>query len=423
MNDRHADGAGLNWGRLIPEIVAFLVMATVLLFVRHQFRGLVEPALLNAWLAFMAGCVAARVASVGYALTTGKGAPPAQSRGPGGPAITLAFCAGIVASVWILMPAADPLLRLVMIILCMWFIAMVIILNPDRWSVFGSLAVVASMASFALVYRLPYAIALAGFLVMEGVALVMIRRMTLRSAKAMQAALAIVQAERDAKTRFIASASHDLQQPLEAARLYFDQAVACDDRALRARAIAGARAAFASTQKLLESMLDHLRLEAGALAVRPEPCSIRAALDLTAIEHEPSARAAGIRIRVAGDASAMADAQLVRRILGNLVANAVQHAQGRRVLLAARRRGAAAEAWVIDDGAGVRDAEADRLFEDYFQGPTRARGGFGLGLATARRMAAEMDGSLELDRRWRGGCAFVLRLPAAPSADFATPPV
>jgi signal transduction histidine kinase len=308
-------------------------------------------------------------------------------------------------------------LRLLMIILCMWFIAMVIILNRDRLSIVGALAVVASMASFTLIYDVEYALPLAGFLIMEGVALVMIRRLIWRAAETLEAALAIVRKERDAKTRFIASASHDLQQPLQAASLYFDQILDSTDGALRERAVAGARSAFASTQSLLETMLDHLRLEAGAAPVRIEPIALDETLSAVALEHGALALAAGMRIRVVRcGLTVAADRRMLKRILGNLVGNAIKHAQGEHILIGTRRRRNRAEIWVIDDGNGVAATDVDRVFEDYTRGTdhgTVERGGFGLGLASARRMAQLMSGTLDLDRRWTGGCAFVLRLELA----------
>lgn len=399
--------------RLAPELLAAMVMVTVCLFVWARFDGIVRPALLRGWLAYMAACIVARIASVAI-VTSRPDAVPARGRGPAGRAITFAFCMGIVGSVWLLMPAADPMLRLILIILCMWFIAMVIILNPDRLAVIGALAVVGSMAAFALVYRLPYSGEIAGFLVMEGAVLIMIRRSGQRAARALEAALATVQAERDAKTRFLASASHDLQQPLQAARLYFDQALASGPG--QARAVEGARSAFRNTQALLDSMLEHLRLEADAMPARVEPMSLRTAAEATVREQAPSLRATTLDLRLSGQAWAMADAQLVARIAGNLLSNIVAHAGATRALVVARRRGGWAELWFLDNGVGVAPPDAGRLFEDYFQGSAgadRKVGGFGIGLASVRRMAALMGGSVAYDPRWRRGSAFVLRLPVA----------
>jgi len=133
--------------------------------------------------------------------------------------------------------------------------------------------------------------------------------------------------------------------------------------------------------------------------------------------NEPAARLAGVTIlALPSRLLAAADASLTERALGNLVANSIRHAKAHRVLIGARRRLGRIRLWVIDDGVGVAEADAPRLFEDFVQGSDHGdevRGGFGLGLASARRMASLMDGAVGLERRWLAGSAFWLELPAA----------
>ena len=107
---------------------------------------------------------------------------------------------------------------------------------------------------------------------------------------------------------------------------------------------------------------------------------------------------------------------MLTRTIGNLVTNAIRHAQGERILIGARRARGRAELWVIDDGNGIPAADVATIFDDYAQGAQHRgaeRGGFGLGLASARRMAHLMSGTIDLDRRWTSGAAFVLRLRLA----------
>ena len=93
---------------------------------------------------------------------------------------------------------------------------------------------------------------------------------------------------------------------------------------------------------------------------------------------------------------------------------------------ARRRAGADVEVWVIDDGEGVATADQGRLFDDFSQG-SRAdssnKGGFGLGLSSVRRLVELMGGTVDLDRRWAGGAAFSVRLPAANGGARANAPV
>ena len=131
--------------------------------------------------------------------------------------------------------------------------------------------------------------------------------------------------------------------------------------------------------------------------------------------NEPAARLSGTDIvAMPGRVEAMADPALVERVLGNLVGNAIRHAKARRVLVGARRRADRVRVWVIDDGVGVAETDAPRLFEDFVQGSDHGdeiRGGFGLGLASARRMAALMAGAVGLEPKWTKGSAFWLELP------------
>jgi signal transduction histidine kinase len=132
-------------------------------------------------------------------------------------------------------------------------------------------------------------------------------------------------------------------------------------------------------------------------------------------DQAPAALAEGIRLHaVSSSQSVKADPTLLGRALSNLVANAIRHSQGRRALIGVRRDSEAVTLWVIDDGRGVGARADTRLFEDFAHGAAVTAGsreGFGLGLASARRSLALMGGAAGLERPWRGGSAFYLRLP------------
>jgi len=232
-----------------------------------------------------------------------------------------------------------------------------------------------------------------------------------------EAALRQVAAERDAKTRFLESASHDLGQPLQAARLSFDQVMRARDPAARERAARRIGWAFDATEQLLRRMLEHLRLESGGVEARCEPVAVGPLIARVAEMNEPAARLAGVTIvAMQSRLVAEADPELTERILGNLVVNALRHAKASRVLVGVRPRGPRVRLWVIDDGVGIPAADAPRLFEDYVQGSNHGdevRGGFGLGLASARRMAALMGAEVAHDASWRNGSAFWVELPRA----------
>jgi signal transduction histidine kinase len=233
-------------------------------------------------------------------------------------------------------------------------------------------------------------------------------------------ALALAAAERDAKARFLASASHDLKQPLAAARIWASVGLDAPPGPARANALAKADAAFGAATRLVDSMLDHLRLEAGAERARIEAVPVGLVLLAAAEAHEPAAAAAGLRIRARdGTLAVAADPALLARAIDNLVDNAIRHSGARRLLLAARREGGGVAIWVIDDGRGVAVDERDRLFDDYVQGALAGPGGFGIGLASVQRLLVLMAGAVTIDPRWTGGAAFRLWLPAATPARVA----
>ncbi|CAM3164642.1 HAMP domain-containing sensor histidine kinase [Sphingomonas antarctica] len=235
------------------------------------------------------------------------------------------------------------------------------------------------------------------------------------NARRLDQMLAEVAAERDAKTRFMAAASHDLGQPLAAAALYFDQSLRSNDELARARAVEGVRRAFTSAEQLLSHMLSHLRLEADAVEAHPSPVAIRPFLSRIAAQYEPAAAIAGIKLEVCGIRTVLnLDPSLIERAFGNLVDNAIRHSRAHRIALGARRSGGTIRLWVIDDGIGVPPIDAPHVFNDYYQAHSAANAqsnGFGLGLSSVRRLAGLMGGKADLDQRWLRGAAFYIEFP------------
>lgn len=229
-------------------------------------------------------------------------------------------------------------------------------------------------------------------------------------------AVAEVSAERDAKTRFIAAASHDLGQPLQAARLFSDQLVrGTANPGATERAQRGLARAIESAQSMLSHMLQHLRLEADAVRPHPEETPVSALLDRVAERFQAQAAAAGCALRTVKCSAVIAtDPVLVDRAVGNLVDNAIHHSAGTRILVGARRRRGTIELWVIDDGNGIAPADQATVFDDYTQGAdtvAQHRGGFGLGLASVNRVAQLLGGTARFEPRWRNGAAFCIALP------------
>jgi signal transduction histidine kinase len=334
-----------------------------------------------------------------------------------------------ILNFWAWMPYADIGLRLTSVIFMFGPMAIEVLMTIQRPRSHGRpslapFAIPTSTAIYFLAYWDSYSLAVGGFQVTTSYALYALRQVIQRAVdrayearRAAERALAQVAAERDAKTRFLASASHDLGQPLQAARLSFDQMLRATDPVQRERALKRVGWAFDTTEQLLRQMLDHLRLEAGAVEPHIGRVAVGPLMARIAEIHEPAARMAGIDVHVMPSRQViLADPELLERILGNLVVNSLRHAKASRVLMGVRRRGERVRLWVIDDGTGVAAADRERLFDDYVQGSNHGdeiRGGFGLGLASARRMAQLMAGEIALEAKWLNGSAFWVELPAA----------
>ncbi len=327
----------------------------------------------------------------------------------------------VIAGFWLAMPYADDAMLLLVVFLAFGVVIVEALSTVERPPKVGGpsalpLAIPIATAVYFVVHWDRYSWVLIPYSLAYAYVALALRGLVQRAVDRAYAATLDVAAERDAKTRFLTSASHDLGQPLQAARLFFDDVM--DARTKPEREAAARRVAWAldAAQDLLRRMLDHLKLEAGAITPKLRAVPVGSLIARMAEMHEPSARLAGVDIiALTSRLHAQADPDLVERALGNLVVNAIRHAKATRLLIGARRRGGRVRLWVIDDGVGIGEVDAARLFEDYVQGAhgDEVRGGFGLGLASARRMAGLMDGAAGLEREWRGGSAFWLELPAA----------
>jgi len=227
------------------------------------------------------------------------------------------------------------------------------------------------------------------------------------------------------KTRFFNAVGHDLLQPLHAARLSLS---ALTEGAKTAAEHAVARQidhSLGSIEELLRTILDISRLDAGV--IKPDLRVVRLN-DLFASlvsSLEPLARAKSLVLTARPtDAAVTSDPVMLRRILQNLLANAVHYTQTGGVKLAARKRAHSIRIEVWDSGLGISDAEQKWIFDEFQRGAasqTSRRGGFGLGLSIAQRMSETLGHPLGLCSRVGHGTLFHVTAPYAGSADDYAP--
>ncbi|MCB1389123.1 MAG: PAS-domain containing protein [Rhodobacteraceae bacterium] len=243
-------------------------------------------------------------------------------------------------------------------------------------------------------------------------------------------ALAHAERANATRSRFVAAASHDLLQPLSAAKLFL---ASMEDETLAPRsleALGKTRSALQSVETILDALLDISRLESGRLAVRPQTVPLGPLLARLAEEFAPVAQERGLTLRLrASDAVVVSDPTWLRRILQNLIGNALRYTARGGVLVGIRAGATGIRVEVSDTGPGIPASEREAIFREFHRLNARASAaeGMGLGLAIVERASALLGHAVTLDSRVGRGSRFVLHLgpPAeapAPAPEAAAPP-
>ncbi|MER5498063.1 MULTISPECIES: MtrAB system histidine kinase MtrB [unclassified Streptomyces] len=219
--------------------------------------------------------------------------------------------------------------------------------------------------------------------------------------------------------RFVSDVSHELRTPLTTVRMAADviHEARSDFDPVTARSAELLGDQLDRFESLLSDLLEISRFDAGAAALEAEPIDLRQVVQRVIGGAEPLAERKGTRIRVVGDEQpviAEADARRVERVLRNLVVNAVEHGEGRDVVVRMGAAGGAVAVAVRDYGVGLKPGEATRVFNRFWRAdPARARttGGTGLGLSIAVEDARLHGGWLQAWGEPGGGSQFRLTLP------------
>ncbi|AIF47058.1 sensor histidine kinase [Dyella japonica] len=225
------------------------------------------------------------------------------------------------------------------------------------------------------------------------------------------------QAATRSKSQFIALVSHHFRQPLQALELFaagLDQNVSNEQQSLFQQM----RHSIASMTRLLDALLEISRLDAGVIAVKPIGFTAAELFmrDRTSLNHE----AAQHRVTLAWRGSQHqlhGDADVAASLLYQLASNAIANAPEGRVLIAARRRGQSIRIEVRDNGPGIAVIHQQRIFEEFVQlqgGESERRGGYGLGLAIAERLARLLGTRIGLRSEPGRGSTFWFDLPRMP---------
>lgn len=220
-----------------------------------------------------------------------------------------------------------------------------------------------------------------------------------------------------AKSRFLAAASHDLRQPIQAAALFLAALRQRVEGAELLTLVSQLGQCLGQTQALLDQLLDMSRLDAQLLRVEPREVALGDLLERLELEFAGPAAERGLGLRIAATSLFVtADPLLLFRILQNLVANGLRYTERGKVLVGVRRRGLRARISVYDSGIGIPADKQEVIFEEFQQlaNPARDRTrGLGLGLAIVKRLAGLMGLPLGLESAPGRGSHFWIEAPLA----------
>jgi len=223
----------------------------------------------------------------------------------------------------------------------------------------------------------------------------------------------------ETKSRFLAAASHDLRQPLQALNMHLG-ALALDPGAeQRGHLQRKMRHAVGDLTGILDTLLDIARLDMDQVRPNVTGFALDDLLDDLVRSAEPMAEDKGLTLtRVPTRMRVASDRGLLGRILGNLIGNAVSHTAHGRVVVGCRRAGDRLRIEVWDSGPGIPEGAQARIFDEYVQlnNPARQRQhGLGLGLSIVRRLAALLGHPVSLRSTPGRGSVFAVEVPLAPA--------
>ena len=232
-------------------------------------------------------------------------------------------------------------------------------------------------------------------------------------------ALASAERANASKSRFVAAASHDLLQPLSAAKLFVSslsgKGLSDDDQSL----IGKTETALASVEEIIDALLDISKLESGKASF--DIATVHLSDILVPLRHqlEPIAAAKGLELQVVDSALCVrSDPGYLRRIVQNLASNALRYTEKGKVLIGVRRNGGSARIEVWDTGPGIAEQDQRLIFEEFrrLNAKASASEGMGLGLAIVKRACAQLEHPLSLWSEPGQGSGFFVNVPMAPSS-------
>ena len=244
-----------------------------------------------------------------------------------------------------------------------------------------------------------------------------------RTEAALERAKAKAEAANIAKTRFLAAASHDLRQPLQAAIIFHNILNRRIQDLDQVTLMVKLGQSLEAQQMMLDTLLNISRLDAGIVTAAKHDFPILHVMERLTGEFTEQARASGIELRmVPSSADVHSDPQLLEQMLRNLLSNAIKYTEHGRILMGCRRAGDSVRLQVWDTGIGIPEDQIEAVFEEFYQLHNEARDrrkGLGLGLAIVQRLSRLLDHPINIRSRVGKGTAFEVVIPLGQAAVVA----
>jgi PAS domain S-box-containing protein len=230
-----------------------------------------------------------------------------------------------------------------------------------------------------------------------------------------------------AKSRFLVAASHDLRQPLHALALFAAEFETTAGTAEQKRLAGQIGAATGAMGELLDALLEVSRLDTADIEPHRQRHALGPLLESVVDAQRSSAEAKGLRIRFVPTRTwTESDPHLLRRLLGNLVANAVRYTRQGGIVVGVRREGAGLRIEVWDTGIGIDAVQLPLVFQEFYQVANRERDagkGLGLGLAIVDRVARLLGHRMLVRSTPERGTVFGVSVPRAQPVEIASHPI
>lgn len=224
------------------------------------------------------------------------------------------------------------------------------------------------------------------------------------------------------KTRFFTAVGHDVLQPLNAARLSLSALEESNEIHEHQKLAIQIDHALNSIEELLRTIIDISKLEAGVTQAVVKNIHLDDIFASLITDFTPLIQNKGLTLHtnLPSDLAVRSDAALLRRILQNLLTNAVRYTSEGHIKIGAERDGSQVRIYVEDTGPGIPIVDRQRIFEEFQRGSAtdgQRRDGFGLGLSIVKRMINALEHSIDMDSKTHVGTTFTIIAPAAETAD------